>query len=236
MMKNLIMKFSYLISFILFFSCQGSSQGNITIPLTEFEAKLQSGTYQILDVRTSGEFKSGYLKGAVQADWLNKKEFEERTKHLNTDKPLLVYCASGVRSEQAAKWLLKKGFKEVYNLKGGTSAWQMAGKQLEAAATTVQMTIPDFEKKTSEAGVVLVDVGAEWCPPCKKMEPVINQLQTELSGKFKLVKVDGGNDIEVMKHIKADALPTFIIYKNGKEVWRDFGIVTKEMLQTKITQ
>jgi len=163
-----------------------------------------------------------------------KKEFEERTQHLNTDKPLLVYCASGVRSEQAAKWLLKKGFKEVYNLKGGTAAWKMAGKQLEASATTAQMTIPDFEKKINEAGMVLVDVGAEWCPPCKKMEPVILQLQTELSSKFKLLKVDGGNDIDVMKHIKADALPTFIIYKNGKEIWRDFGIVSKEIIQAKL--
>ncbi len=70
----------------------------------------------------------------------------------------------------------------------------------------------------------------------RKMEPVFNQLQMELSGKFKLVKVDGGNDIEVMKHIKADALPTFVIYKNGKEVWRDFGIVSKEVLQSQLVQ
>lgn len=68
------------------------------------------------------------------------------------------------------------------------------------------------------------------------MEPVINQLQAELAGKFKLVNVDGGNDIEVMKRIKADALPTFIIYKNGKEIWRDFGIISKEILQAKIIQ
>nr|MBW0161698.1 thioredoxin family protein [Sediminibacterium sp.] len=87
-----------------------------------------------------------------------------------------------------------------------------------------------------QSGIVLVDVGAEWCPPCKKMEPVIHQLETELAAKFKLVKVDGGNDIEVMKHIKADALPTFVIYKNGKEVWRDFGIVSKDVLRSKLTQ
>jgi hypothetical protein len=39
-----------------------------------------------------------------------------------------------------------------------------------------------------------------------------------------------------MKYIKADALPTFILYKNGKEVWRDFGIVAKQVIQSKITQ
>lgn len=234
-MKDFLLKFSCFFMWVLLFACESNGQDNLSISVAEFEAKFNSNNYQILDVRTAGEFKAGYLKGALQADWLNKKEFEERTRHLNPEKPLLVYCASGVRSEQAAKWLLKKGFKEVYNLKGGTAAWQVSGKKLEASQTVAQLSVNDFENKI-QSGIVLVDVGAEWCPPCKKMEPVINQLQVELSGKFKLVKVDGGNDIEVMKYIKADALPTFIIYKNGKEVWRDVGIVSKEVLQSKLVQ
>ncbi|MBL0882406.1 MAG: redoxin domain-containing protein [Chitinophagaceae bacterium] len=216
-------------------ACETHAQEKLSIPVAEFETKLKARNYQVLDVRTAGEFKAGYLKGALQADWLNKKEFEERTRHLNPEKPLLVYCASGVRSEQAAKWLLKKGFKEVYNLKGGTAAWQVSGKKLEASQIAAQLSITDFEKMI-QSGIVLVDVGAEWCPPCKKMEPVIKQLQAELTDKFKLVKVDGGNDIEVMKYIKADALPTFVIYKNGKEIWRDFGIVSKEVLQSQLVQ
>ncbi|MDZ4072402.1 MAG: thioredoxin domain-containing protein [Sediminibacterium sp.] len=234
-MKDFLLKFCCFFMWVLLFACESNGQGNLSISVAEFEAKFNSNNYQILDVRTAGEFKAGYLKGALQADWLNKKEFEERTQYLNPQKPLLVYCASGVRSEQAAKWLLKKGFKEVYNLKGGTSAWQVSGKKLEASQAVTQLSISEFEKKI-QSGVVLIDVGAEWCPPCKKMEPVIHQLQTELADKFTLVKVDGGNDIEVMKHIKADALPTFIIYKNGKEVWRDFGIVSKEVLQSKLVQ
>ncbi|MEN9299005.1 MAG: hypothetical protein RLZZ429_1318 [Bacteroidota bacterium] len=232
-MKNILLKFCCFFIWIFLTACETNGQNTLSISVVDFETKLNSGTYQILDVRTVGEFRAGYLKGALQADWLNKKEFEERTQYLNPEKPLLVYCASGVRSEQAAKWLLKKGFKQVYNLKGGTSAWQVSGKPMEASAVTTQLSISDFEKKI-QTGTVLVDVGAEWCPPCKKMEPVILQLQNELSGKFQLVKVDGGVDIEVMKHIKADALPTFIIYKNGKEIWRDFGIVSKETIQSKL--
>ncbi|MBW0165363.1 MAG: redoxin domain-containing protein [Sediminibacterium sp. Gen4] len=234
-MKNFLLKFCCFFMWVLLFACESNGQEKLSISVTEFEVKLNTENYQILDVRTAGEFKAGYLKGALQADWLNKKEFEERTRHLNPEKSLLVYCASGVRSEQAAKWLLKKGFKEVYNLKGGTAAWQVSGKKLEASQTVAQLSVNDFEKKI-QSGIVLVDVGAEWCPPCKKMEPVIHQLETELAAKFKLVKVDGGNDIEVMKHIKADALPTFVIYKNGKEVWRDFGIVSKDVLRSKLTQ
>ncbi|WP_353549368.1 rhodanese-like domain-containing protein [Sediminibacterium sp. KACHI17] len=234
-MKKCLLKYSCLFILMVFSACSGKGQSNLSISVAEFESKLNSEKFQILDVRTAGEFKAGYLKGALQADWLNKKEFEERTKHLNPENPLLVYCASGVRSEQAAKWLLKKGFKEVYNLKGGTSAWQLSGKKLEASEVKAQLSVSEFEKKI-QTGIVLVDVGAEWCPPCKKMDPVIRQLQAELPGTFQLVKVDGGIDIDVMKLIKADALPTFVLYKNGKEVWRDFGIIAKEVIRSKILQ
>lgn len=220
--------------FFLLISCNGIAQQKVTIPSSDFEKKLNSGAYQVLDVRTAGEFKTGYLKNALQADWLNKEEFVERTKYLDKSKPVLVYCASGIRSEQAAKWMLKQGFIEVLNLKGGTSAWLVEGKRMEATAVVTQMKVTDFNKNIQSVQLVLVDVGAEWCPPCKKMEPLIKQLQTDLSGKFELVKVDGGVDIDVMKAIKASVLPTFIVYKNGKEIWRHEGIVTLETLKSNL--
>lgn len=230
------MKYSFRFFFrsfilLLLIACNGTAQQKVTISSTEFENKLSSGTYQVLDVRTAGEFKTGYLKNALQADWLNKEEFAERIKYLNKSKPVLVYCASGIRSEQAAKWMLKQGFVEVLNLKGGTSAWLSEGRTMEATANVAQMKIADFNTNIQSAPLVLVDLGAEWCPPCKKMEPVIKQLQSDLMGKFKLVKVDGGVDGDVMKMIKASVLPTFIVYKNGKEIWRHEGVVSLETLK-----
>lgn len=219
---------------ITFSSCDSIAQQKLSITVTEFESKWQTGSYQLLDVRTTGEYKAGHLKNSLQADWLNKQQFEERTRHLDRSKPLLVYCASGVRSEQAAKWLLKQGFAEVFNLKGGTSAWQIEGRQLEADVVTQQMTVSIFQQKIQTEGIVLVDIGAEWCPPCKKMEPVLTQLQKEMGNKYQLVKVDGGTDIEVMKSIKASVLPTFIVYKEGKEIWRKEGIVDLTTLKSKL--
>lgn len=231
-MKSLLQ--CLLVLLIAFSSCDSTAQPKLSIPVAEFEQKWKSGTHQLLDVRTAGEYKTGHLKNALQADWLNKQQFEERTRHLDKTKPVLVYCASGVRSEQAAKWLLKQGFVEVFNLKGGTSAWQLAGKALEAEVIAAQMTLNVFQQKIQAAGFVLVDVGAEWCPPCKKMEPVLAQLQQEMKNKYQLVKVDGGIDIEVMKTINASVLPTFIIYKDGKELWRKEGIVDLATLKSKL--
>jgi rhodanese-related sulfurtransferase len=200
----------------------------------EFEKRVVTQQPQLLDVRTAGEYQSGHIKNSLQADWLNKEQFTDRIKYLDKSKPLLVYCASGVRSGAAAKWLLENGFIDVQNLKGGMVSWKLEGKPVEAVDTKMQLTIDQYNELSKSGDIVLVDFGAEWCPPCKKMEPVLQQLQKELTGKFKLVKVDGGVDINVMKAQKVESLPVFIIYKNGKETWRKQGVVELPELKAKL--
>jgi thioredoxin-like negative regulator of GroEL len=146
----------------------------------------------------------------------------------------LVYCASGVRSGQAMKAMAAKGFKEVYNMSGGMSAWKVEGKPFEAASSKAELSLAAFQSMLNGASIALVDIGAEWCPPCKKMEPVLAQLQKNLGDKFSLIKVDGGNDLSIMKYLAFKALPTFIVFKNGKETWRKQGIVSLEELQKAI--
>ncbi len=231
MMKRLL---SFLLLSALLVSCQSQAQEGLTA--TDFEKKIQAGESLLLDVRTAGEFQSGHLKNSLQADWLNNKEFAERIKYLDKSKPLLVYCASGVRSGAAAKFLLAQGFTSVQNLKGGLTAWKLEGKTVEQPAGAAQMTLDAYKAYTTSAEIVLVDFGAEWCPPCKKMEPVLNQLQNELAGQFKLVKVDGGMDVDVMKAQKVESLPVFIIYKNGKETWRKQGLVELSELKEKLSK
>ncbi len=119
-------------------------------------------------------------------------------------------------------------------MEGGMSAWKVEGKPFEAAAATAEMTVDAFQSKIKETSIALVDIGAEWCPPCKKMEPVLAQLQKDLGNKYSLIKVDGGNDITVMKYLQFQALPTFIVFKNGKETWRKQGIVSLDELKKAI--
>jgi thioredoxin-like negative regulator of GroEL len=98
------------------------------------------------------------------------------------------------------------------------------------------MTLDAYSAATTKSPLVLVDFGAQWCPPCVKMEPVLNVLLADASLKFSFVKVDGGNDIDVMKAQQVDALPVFVIYKNGKEIWRKQGIVDQAELKKWLTQ
>jgi thioredoxin len=216
----------------LFFYCAGYAQEGLSS--TEFEKRINAEHPKILDVRTATEYQSGHLKNSLQADWLIMEQFTDRVKYLDKTKPLLVYCASGMRSAAAAKWLLANGFVDVKNLKSGLISWKQEGKPIEAENNKAQLSIEKYKELIASGDKVLVDFGAEWCPPCKKMEPVLNQLQTEMRGQFKLIKVDGGIDMEVMKAQKVESLPVFIIYRNGKEVWRKQGVVELAELKTKL--
>ncbi len=222
-----------IIILICLVTLKANAQQGILSP-ADFEKKIQAVQPQLLDVRTAGEYKSSHLKDALQADWLDKSQFAERTQYLDKSKPVFVYCASGGRSGEAAKWLTEKGFTNVQNLQGGLSSWKMEGRPVVAVESRAQLKIDMYKESIASSRVVLVDFGAEWCPPCKKMEPVLDALQKENPSRFNLIKVDGGIDIDVMKAIQVTAIPTFIIYKNGKETWRKQGIVADDELRSRL--
>ncbi len=199
----------------------------LTISTTAFSAAVKQPGAQILDVRTAGEYQSGHIANALQANWLDPKEFKNRTQHLDKSKIIYIYCQSGGRSASAQAALMEAGFK-VVNLEGGISNWRMQQMPVEGAGNAVQMRVVDFEKLLQSNQYVLVDIGAVWCPPCRKMQPVMDALKQTPPKPFYFLAVDGGQDMDVMKLVKADDLPTFILYKNGVEVWRKVGVAPKE--------
>ena len=199
----------------------------LTISTTAFSAAVTQSGAQILDVRTASEYQSGHIANALQANWLDPKEFKNRTQHLDKSKMIYIYCQSGGRSASAQAALMDAGFK-VVNLEGGMSNWRMQQMPVEGAGNTVQMRVVDFEKVLESNQYVLVDIGAIWCPPCRKMQPIMDALKQTPPKPFYFLAVDGGQDMDVMKSVKADDLPTFILYKNGVEVWRKVGVAPKE--------
>ncbi|MFZ9207923.1 MAG: thioredoxin domain-containing protein [Sediminibacterium sp.] len=230
-MKNRF--FCILSAAIFFLACNSNAQN---VDANTFEQKINAGGVQVLDVRTAGEYSGSHLKNVMLADWTDKAQFAERTKYLDKNKTLLVYCAAGGRSGQAAVWLKEQGFKEVVNLQGGITSWNAAGKPVVREGGAVELSTAAFNATISSNNLVLVDVGAAWCPPCRKMEPVLEALAKELQGKYTLLKVDGGNDATVMKEIGAAVLPTYMVYKNGKLSWKKEGIVSLQELKEALTK
>lgn len=226
------MKFK-LVGFLFFVGCffvslaQSNTESGSTITAPTFKQAILNKGIQVLDVRTSNEFSSGHIQNALQANWLNPKEFSDRTQHLNKNQPIFIYCQAGGRSASAQSYLIQKGFK-VINLEGGLSNWKMNGFPVEGSRNQTPMRMMDVEKVIASNEYVLIDIGADWCPPCRKMLPVLTALKKKSTHPYYFLAVDGGNDIEVMKALHSEALPTFIIYKKGKEIWRRQGIVSLE--------
>lgn len=227
-MKKILL---YVMIVLHFSSCgqQNNNESGTTnsVDVGEFEKGIQQSNVQILDVRTAGEFATGHIKNAMQANFNNSEEFNERIKHLDKSKPVYIYCLSGARSNYAMNTMQDLGFTKLYHLVGGINAWRRHDKPLEGLQTEPEMSMTTYEQNIAKDSIVLVDFGANWCPPCKKMEPILQQLQKE-KPSVKIFKVDGGTQQLLMQQMNVNALPVFIIYKNGKQVWRKDGVATLE--------
>ena len=107
--------------FMLMSSCT-IGQTKYDIELDEFEKKMASEKYLLVDVRTAEEFSEGHIKGAINIDYL-AENFSIEIQELELESPVLLYCRSGNRSSKAMKTMKELGFKEVYNLEGGIKGW-----------------------------------------------------------------------------------------------------------------
>ena len=127
-----MIKRSLIFSLILLFPLLINAQDEGRIEVLDanaFEAKTIHIKGAILDVRTPQEFSEGHLEGARNIDW-DGKEFSSEVKKLPLNQPVFVYCGGGYRSEQAAKWMQEKGFKNVIVLKDGYDHWKEIGKKV----------------------------------------------------------------------------------------------------------
>jgi thioredoxin 1 len=93
----------------------------------------------------------------------------------------------------------------------------------------------NFQKEIDSNDLVLVDFFAEWCGPCKLMGPIIEDLAKEYVGKKVLItKVNVDEAKEVAEKFSIMSIPTIILFKNGKVVWQETGVQSKEGLKEKI--
>ena len=94
------------------------------ISVDETQTAVKSKDAQFIDVRTDAEYKSGH---ATQTVNLPLDSLEKDLAKLDKQKPVYVICQTGRRSQKGAEILQKNGFKEIYNVEGGTTAWANAG-------------------------------------------------------------------------------------------------------------
>jgi rhodanese-related sulfurtransferase len=97
-----------------------------SLPPKLFQELINTRKYTLIDIRTRDEFKSGYIKPAIQNDYYQTAAFSAFLDSLDKNARYLIYCRTGKRSANALKIMETKGFTQVADLAGGITAWSQA--------------------------------------------------------------------------------------------------------------
>jgi thioredoxin len=217
------------------FSCQSSAQIK-ELNAKEFNSKLgEVKSKTLLDVRTPDEYKSGHISDAINLN-IDSTGFADAIKTLPKDEPIFVYCLSGVRSAKAADELKAAGIKEIYLLKGGILAWQDAGLPFDKWPSKntphdVTISIDDYKKALQQNKTVLVDFNATWCQPCKMEAPILEEIAKEKGDSLLFMSIDVDKNMDLAKSEMIEALPTLMIFKEGKKSWQNIGYTEKNIIE-----
>lgn len=234
MKKHIILASCFLLLFIN--SCQSGNSQNAKTSLSavEFSQKLKElANAPLIDVRTPEEFSKGHLEHAKNIDW-NGSSFDKEITAVDKSKPVFVYCLSGGRSAAAAAKMRSDGFKQVYELEGGIMKWRAANlpetTDNAAKVDNPGMTRAQFDHLLETNKTVLVDFYADWCGPCKKMKPYLDEISKDMAKTVVVYRINVDENNALTNELKIDALPTFQIYKNKKMTWSGIGYMEKAAL------
>lgn len=223
---------------IIITGCNNSKGENDVTQLsaTEFQNKIASTPKAIIiDVRTPEEFGRGHIEHAVNYN-VRDDNFSTTIEQLDKNADIFVYCLSGSRSDYAAESMKALGFKHIYTLSGGVMKWLAAGLKLSTETTTAtstkkEMTTEDFTNLLKTNKIVLIDFYADWCMPCKEMEPFLEELKTELQSSVLIVRINVDENKNFVTNMNVSELPTMQMYKQGKLQWQHVGYIDKESLK-----
>lgn len=93
-----------------------------------------------------------------------------------------------------------------------------------------EINAQNFDREI-RSGKVLADFYGPWCPPCKQLSPVLDQLSDEMDGKVTFIKINTDKAPDLTQSYAVRGLPTLILFENGKEKGRSVGFRNKEAIK-----
>ncbi len=93
-----------------------------------------------------------------------------------------------------------------------------------------------FSEILAQEKPVLIDFFAEWCGPCKTMAPILKEVKEVLKNEAIILKIDVDKNQKLAAKLNVRGVPTLVLYKNKKIVWRQSGVLPKQMLINKVKE
>lgn len=94
----------------------------------------------------------------------------------------------------------------------------------------------NFKQLINQSVPVLVDFSAEWCGPCKQLAPILSQVKQKIGDKATIVKIDVDKNQKLAAQFQIRSVPTLMIFKEGKTVWRQSGVIPAQALENQLKQ
>ena len=99
----------------------------------------------------------------------------------------------------------------------------------------VEISENNFESEiVNYNGIAVVDFFADWCGPCRKLGPIIEEVEQEIASKVKFAKINTDNNIEIARQYQISGLPTLMVFKNGTPMERMVGLMPKSSIITNV--
>ncbi|MEA3200136.1 MAG: thioredoxin 1 [Thermoplasmata archaeon] len=98
----------------------------------------------------------------------------------------------------------------------------------------MDVTESNFQQVVNGNALVLLDAWAPWCQPCKRMDPILDELVAQAGGKVVLAKLNTDENEKLASQLSIQGMPTYIFYRNGKRVDQVSGFTPKPQMEARM--